>query len=48
MSWKDILKYCEEEKKMVGTVTTSSSPSLFNTRYSKPKDKEDEEDGKGN
>jgi hypothetical protein len=60
MSWKDILKYCEwhrnepdpipakEEKKMATTVTTTSSPSLFNTRYSNPKEKEDEEDGKGN
>ena len=45
MSWRDIVR--KEEEKMAGSVTATSSPSLFNIRYSKKK-KEEEEDGKGN
>tara|TARA_X000001382_G_scaffold129654_2_gene122222 strand:+ start:1652 stop:1882 length:231 start_codon:yes stop_codon:yes gene_type:complete len=43
-----IMNGSDKEEKMDGTVTTASSPSLFNIRYSKPKKEEDEEDGQGN
>tara|TARA_R110000764_G_scaffold88742_1_gene169887 strand:+ start:200 stop:343 length:144 start_codon:yes stop_codon:yes gene_type:complete len=44
MSWKAVLKdktNTEDPEKMAGAVSTTSSPALFNVKYS---DKEEEED----